>query len=278
MEKITSLAYATHDGVELIGDLYLPDGAGPHPVVVAVHGGGWQGGDRQNYKHVGPALAAAGIATFTIEYRLAKPGAPSYPGAVGDVLAAIRFIRATAANHRLNPDRIALMGDSAGGHLAALSALAATDPLFADLYPADATATVSAAVKAVVGIYGVYDMVAQWNHDALSRPADQITEKFLGTTPQANRRTYFDSSPISYATLANNKIAFLLAVGTEDDIVDRATQTDAFLLALKQAKFYARPVVIQGAGHFWSAWPIEETDSPMGRFMPYLLRFLGEKL
>ncbi len=278
MEKIASVAYATHDGTELIGDLYLPDGAGPHPAVIAVHGGGWQAGDRNSYRHAGRLLSDAGIALFTIEYRLAKPGQPTYPGAVGDVLAAVRFIRANAAKFRIDPARLGLMGDSAGAQLAALAALAGTAPPFAGLYADDATAGVSSAVKAVVGIYGVYDMAAQWNHDALCRPSDQITEKFLGCALPANRAVYFESSPISYATTANAQIAFQLAVGTEDDVVDRASQTDAFLLALKQAKIYARPVVIQGAGHFWAAWPLEETDSPMARYAPNLLRFLAEKL
>ena len=278
MEKIASLAYATHDGTELIGDLYLPDGPGPHPAVIAVHGGGWQAGDRQSYRHVGPLLTDAGIALFSIEYRLATPGRPSYPAAVGDVMAAVRFVRANAAKFRIDPARLGLMGDSAGAHLAALVALAGATPRFATLHADDPTAGVSCAVKAVVGIYGVYDMAAQWNHDALCRPADQITEKFLGRALPADRAVYFESSPLSYATTDNAQIAFQLAVGTEDDVVDRASQTDAFLLALKQAKIYARPVVIQGAGHFWAAWPLDETDSPMARYAPGLLRFLAEKL
>jgi acetyl esterase/lipase len=277
MEKRSEVTYATHDGVTLIGDFYLPDGPGQHPALVAVHGGGWQGSDRNNYQYLGPVLAEQGIAVFTIEYRLAKAGQPSYPGAVGDVRAAVQFVRGNAGAFGVDPARIGMIGDSAGAHLASLVALAGNRPAFAGLYAEDRFAAESAAVKAIVGFYGVYDVAAQWDHDALARPFDQITEKFLGVPPAENRQIYFESSPLSYAVRANNKTAFLLAYGTEDDIVDRS-QSEAFLLALKQAQFFARQCVIQGAGHFWSSFPIEEEDGAMRRFLPHLARFLTEKL
>jgi acetyl esterase/lipase len=277
MEKRGGVTFATHNGVALIGDFYLPDGPGPHPVMVAVHGGGWQGGDRNNYQHIGPVLAAHGIATFTIEYRLAKAGQPSYPKAIGDVRAAVQFVRGEAGSFGLDPARIGLIGDSAGAHLAAMAALAGDRSPFNKLYPEDRFAAEPTNVKALVGFYGVYDLTAQWNHDGVARPFDQITEKFLGIAPAENRQIYFESSPISYAIRANNKTAVLLTYGTEDDIVDRG-QSDAFLLALKQAQFFARPVVIQGAGHFWSAFPIEEPAGAIAQFLPHLARFLKEKL
>jgi acetyl esterase/lipase len=54
MQQQTGVTFATHDGVALLGDLYLPEGAGPHPAVIAVHGGGWQQGTRAGYRHWGP--------------------------------------------------------------------------------------------------------------------------------------------------------------------------------------------------------------------------------
>src|SRR5712691_2633256 len=76
--------YATHDGVALAGDYYVPKAPGKFPVVVAVHGGGWQLGDRSAFRYWGPYLAQRGIALFSIEYRLSKPGQPSYPKSVQD--------------------------------------------------------------------------------------------------------------------------------------------------------------------------------------------------
>ena len=76
----------------------------------------------------------------------------------------------------------------------------------------------------------------------------------------------------------NNATAFLLSWGTEDDIVDRASQSEAFLYALKQARFFVRTVVMQGAGHFWMSDPIEEPGSTTAHLAPRLLRFLAERL
>jgi acetyl esterase/lipase len=68
------IVFAEHDGVKLLGDLYAPKGLDKAPVLVAVHGGGWQVGSRKFYANWGPYLARNGIAVFAIEYRLMKPG------------------------------------------------------------------------------------------------------------------------------------------------------------------------------------------------------------
>lgn len=273
------IEYARHDGVALLGDLYAPGAAGVHPVLVAVHGGGWQQGTRESYRHWGPYLAARGYALFAIDYRLSQPREPSYPGAVHDVRAAIQFVKGKGAALNLDPARVALVGDSAGAQLAALVALAGDEAPFAGACSGDAHAALSTKVKAVVGIYGVYDLVQQWNHDLVPRCNDPIVVKFLGAAPPQNRRLYFDASPLSFATSDRNQTAFLLSYGTEDDIVDRAAQSEVFLTALKQAGFYARTVVMQGAGHFWMGDPIEaETGSITGYLAPRLLRFLAEKV
>jgi len=272
------LLYAVHDGVELFGDLYLPEGSGKEPVLVAAHGGGWQIGDRLLYQHWGPYLARHGYALFSIEYRLMKPGVKTWPGAAYDVKAAVQFVRANAAEFGVDPDRIGLIGDSAGAHLTALVALAGKEPLLSSEYRTDPHAGVSSTVKAVVGFYGVYDMQAQWEHDQIYRPRDQITEKFLGGPPAASRRVFFDASPLSYATIDKNSTRFLLIYGREDEIVDPMTQSDRFLIALKQAGFFARNIVIPEAGHFWAADPVEGLGSFGGQTAPRLVRFLEASL
>ena len=164
--KITmksAIPYAEHGGVRLVGDLYLPEGRGKAPVVVAFHGGAWRSGNRAFYRYWGPFLARNGYALFTVDYRLGKPG--RYPAAVQDARAAVQFVRAKADEFHIDAERIALMGDSAGGHLAALLALAADR--FTAAHGDDANATIPVDVKAVVGFYGIYDMLAQWNHDTL---------------------------------------------------------------------------------------------------------------
>ena len=269
------IVFAEHDGVRLLGDLYAPKGLDKAPALVAVHGGGWQIGDRKFYSNWGPYLARNGFAVFAIEYRLMKPGVKTYPGSVYDTKAAVQYVRAKAGDFGIDPDRIGMIGDSAGAHLSALVALAGEE--FCSEYRSDPNAALPAKVKAVVGFYGVYDMLAQWQHDLVTRPRDNISEKYLGDAPHTNRKVFFEASPISYATVDRNSTRFLLIHGDHDDIVDPATQSAAFLLALKQAGFFVRTVVIPGAGHFFITEPVDDTS--FGGFAgPKVVRFLRDAL
>lgn len=236
----------------LSGDLYLPRSGGKHPALVAVHGGGWQQGDKDFYQHWGPYLAQRGFAVFSINYRL-----KTYPGAVEDVQAAVQYLRERA---EIDGERIGLIGDSAGAHLAALVALG------------------NSRVKVFIGIYGVYDMAAQWEQDLWRRPLDNVTQKLLGAGLIEDRRRYFEASPLSYAVTARNRVACLLVSGTEDDVVDRRTQTDVFLRALKQAGFFVRTVILPGAGHFWMSEPLDEPQGFPAALAPKLVRFLQQRL
>ncbi len=176
----SALTYATHDGVELQGDFYLPKTRGSVPALVAVHGGGWQQGVRSAFRHCGPHLAEQGYAVFAISYRFAKKGHKAFPQAVQDVIAAVQLVRGSAAAVGIDPGRIALIGASAGAHLAALAALGGRSPIFADGYPGDAHAAVDSTVKALIGVYGVYDLAAMWEAYRVASPLDNNIENFLG--------------------------------------------------------------------------------------------------
>jgi acetyl esterase/lipase len=276
-EMRPGLTYAVHDSVALQGDLYLPKGTGPFPATVAVHGGGWVQGARSAFQYWGPYLAAHGNALFAISYRFAKGGQKSFPHAVQDVIAGVQYVRGKAKELNIDGDRIALMGASAGAHLAALAALAG-ESVFAGGYPQDPHASVSGKVKVLVGVYGIYDVLEMWHKYNEQNPRENNIEKFIGVSPMDDRRPYFEASPISYATTANNKLAVMLACGTHDDLVNKAAQTDAFLLALKQAGFFVRPCILQGASHYWMNDPIDEPGSHSGFLAPRLVRFLADKL
>lgn len=273
-----NLTYATHDGVDLQGDLYLPAGQGPFPLVINVHGGYWRRGSRDTFQHWGPYLAERGYAGFTISYRLTKPGKKTFPDVVNDVRAAVQFMRGEAKEFRLDPARVALWGNSAGAHLAALVALAGDSPLFANAYPQDPHHTQSTKVKVLIGVYGIYDLLAQWRTSQIVNPGDNLVESLLGVSPAQDRRLYFDASPISYAINANNKTAVYLSWGTEDDIVDPRSQSHEFLLALKQGGFAVRICVVHGAPHHWLSDPIDEPGSHPGFLAPRLMRFLKDQL
>jgi acetyl esterase/lipase len=272
------LSYGRHDGVMLTGDLYAPKAPGKYPALVAVHGGAYQVGSSGLYRFWGPYLAARGYVVFAINYRLVTDGKKTYPEAVHDVRAAVQFLRSRGEEIKVDPDRIGLLGDSAGGYFSALVALAGDKPPFVGAYRDDPYSGVSTAVKVCVGIYGVYDLAAQWSEDMVDRPLDSPSRLFLGTDLFDNRALYFEASPLSYVTRRNRPPSFLLAWGTEDDTVNPQIQSKPFLTALKQAGFFVRTVILQGAPHFFVSDPIDEPGSFTGFLAPRLLRFLQAQL
>jgi acetyl esterase/lipase len=272
------LQFCVHDNEVLTGDYYAPSGPGPFPALIALHGGFWKRGSAEGYQYWGPYLAQRGYALFSINYRLVDGTKNRYPAAVHDTRVAVQFLRSEAAALKVDPDRIGFIGDSAGAHLGALVALAGDTARFSTAYPSDAYGGVSTKVKVVVGAYGAYDLIAQWQHDQLARPLDQVTEIWLGKSPMESKQLFYETSPLTYTTIDNNQTAFLMVWGTEDDIVDPRSQSEVFVTALKQAGFFVRTVIIPGAPHYWMWDPIDEPTSYAAFLAPRLLRFLQSRL
>jgi acetyl esterase/lipase len=266
------LLYSVHEGIALSGTLYRPEQRQPCPVVVAVHGGGWRTGSPDRYCEWGEWLASRGIALFAIQYRLADRPQNVFPAAALDVADAVRFVRDKGVELGLDPNAIVLMGDSAGAHLVSLVALTGGSLGRADP-PGDFPG-----IRAVVAVYGVYDLAAQWEHDQIARPRDQITEALMACSPLDDRLAFFRASPFTYATTTAPRVPFLVVWGTEDDIVDWASQSGRFVTALKQTGQFVRTVAINGAPHFWISDPIGEPGSFTGFLAAKLFRFLKERL
>src|SRR5262249_21582538 len=205
-------------------------------------------------------------------------GQKTFPHAVQDALAAVQFVRGSAEEFRLGPERIGILGASAGANIGSLAALGGDAAIFKGGYKQDAHAAVSAKVKVLVGVYGGYDLLGMRQRYNGARPGENNIQNFIGAPPMESRQLYFDASPINYATYANNQIGVFLVCGTEDDLVERRANTDAFLLALKQAGFFVRPCIVPGAGHYFMNDPIDEPTSFTAFVAPRLLRFLAEKL
>jgi acetyl esterase/lipase len=274
VQTLKGIEFVRRGDEVLQGELHLPANAKNAPCIIAIHGGAWQRGGPKSYAKLGPYLAQHGIAVFAVTYRFAPKNL--YPAAVQDSRAAIQFIRSKGAEWGIDTSRLAVMGDSAGGHLAALVALAGDNPEFAGK-PEDAYPGVSTKVKACVPIYGIFDMVAQWEFDHLLAPKGNLGEIFLGFSALEDRFGYHKASPINYITKAATQIAFFMAWGTRDDIVEPVSQSERMRDALKRADVFVRTATVD-TGHFWIHDPLDEPGSFPGFVAPRLLRFLQEKL
>ncbi len=127
---LTNIEYGRSGGEILYLDASIPDGPGPFPAVILVHGGSWTGGDKSpgrandSMANMFDALTRGGFAWFAINYRLAPKY--RYPADLDDVTMSIRWVKEHAAEYHVDPKRVAISGHSSGGHLAALAAVRAS--------------------------------------------------------------------------------------------------------------------------------------------------------
>lgn len=219
-------------------DLFLPeaDTPGPYPVLVWIHGGRWREGDKsvfssdeQGMDKFKAALLDRGYAVATMNYRLVPDS--RFPDPLHDVSAAIRYVKSHAAELGVDPDRLAVGGESAGGHLATLEGLAASDPeapadLLGDLPVGGPGAdSVDAKVDAILGFYGQYDLRTR-PEDRAQVPAcggggrpggpDSTEGQLLNADPTQGegRDLAGTASPVEYVT--SSAPATMLLAGTKD--------------------------------------------------------------
>ena len=221
-------------------DYYKPTGAGPHPAVVIVHGGGWVGGTKRSGSEAYAAdwLAPAGYAVFSIDYRLA-PGA-TWADQVADVQRAIRFVRHSAAKYDVDPARIAVLGGSAGGYLSNMVGL-----LPFTKGTGDAVDRESDALSAVVTLFGPSLIPAMPGAVDIARKAE-----LLGLGPVTPEKL-LAASPISH--LRADAPPFLLIHGDADESVPY-TQSTILLDALNGIGVKAELITIPNGKHATSAW------------------------
>lgn len=281
VEERQGLVYAVHDGEELRADAYLPAGDGPFPTFLMLHGGAFTKGTRGSYAAWGRALAARGYVAVSADYRLAKPGRTTYPEAIWDAKAAVQYVRGCAADLRVDPVRIGVLGGSAGGYLSAMVALTAGDPAFANPYD-DPFRSEDDAVSVAVPMAGTFDMLKRWTFDRAHRPPDeQSAETFIGGTPFVDRRRWFEASPLFHVTRDNARRArWLIAWGTHDDVTDPADHSEALAEQLRLAGAVVRLVPLVGAPHFWymdsdPADPTSYSGHMFGRLLGFLRTWSG---
>jgi acetyl esterase/lipase len=226
------------DDPRQFGDLRLPGGEGPHPVVLVVHGGFWRA--RYDLEHVGHLcadLTRRGYATWSLEYRRVGHPGGAWPGTLEDVARGADFLRTLAASYPLDLGRVVALGHSAGGQLALWLAGRARIPPGQPLHAREPLAP-----RGVVALAGVVDL----ERAHALRLGEGIVETFLGGSPSEVPERYRLASPAALAPLG---VPQVLVHGAEDDTVPLSLSEDyqARAAALGDA---VRLVALPGAGHF----------------------------
>ncbi len=236
-------------------DVYSPPPATtPRGAVVVIHGGGWHTGiDRSSMAQYADRLAQAGYVAFNLEYRLTPDGG-EFPHAVQDCLCALAYVRAHATDYGIDPARIASLGYSAGGHLASMLGVAATDPGVAP----DCAAGPTGPVIAVVSGAGPEDMTLF--------PEVSVITEFMGGTKEAVPEVYAEASPLTHVVAGAPP--YLFVHGDNDWFVD-IEHTYRMKAALDAVGTATHLLELPGDGHLWNrgadgaTWELEPSiDTP----------------
>lgn len=227
-------------------DLYLPAGPGSHPVVLIVHAGGWDSGSRVMERPFARQLAVRGIAAAPVSYRLGKAG--RFPAALHDLKAAVRWLRAHAGEHGLDPARIGVVGMSAGGQLAALLGATNNLPAFEGV---EGEVKTSSAVQAVVDIDGLADftapeLVAQQD----AKPSAPV--RFLGGKFRERAEVWRAASALTHVGPHSAPTLFINSTVTDPILPGREAMRDR----LRAAGVGSEIVVFPDTPHpFWLFYP-----------------------
>lgn len=261
--------YTCERGVPFLGgqrqealDLYLPKErvAGKRaPAVVMIHGGGFTGGERGAKREINVCgtLAWRGYVTVSIDYALAGEGRPTWPQNLHDCKTAVRWLRANAERLQVDPERIGVIGGSAGGTLASLVAVTGPE---SGLDPSGPYGEFSCRVQCGVDLYGIADLTQWHSHNHMfGKPASEAPE------------LYRAASPVSH--LDKNDPPMLILHGTADKVVE-VRQSELFAEALKQTGVEHELVIIPGAPHTFDLQPKQKDLRPLvvGFFDKHLKR------
>ena len=236
VEEILDVGYDVRYGGATSMDVYLPlDGGDRRPAVLMIHGGGWRLFSKSAYTDQAIRLARAGYVTATINYRLVPDGA--YPALIQDCVCALAYLRAHADEYGLDPDRVAVLGYSAGGHLASLLGVGIDEPDFEPSCEAGTTGPPNAVVSGA----GPQDM-------RRLPEVDSVTE-FLGGTQDEVPERYAAASPITH--VHPDAPPYLFIHGTSDAFVD-VEQSEDMRAALDELGVETRLLTIAGGGHLFN--------------------------
>jgi acetyl esterase/lipase len=263
-EVSTDVVYAEAGGTTLRYDHYRPLGvSGPTPAVVFVHGGGWSGGDPSQAAGNGLHFARRGIATISLSYRLTP--AFRFPAPLDDVRRGLRHVRAHAGEFGIDPERLFLMGLSAGAHLVMAAHLARRLPALAPDLPSG-LAGVSEDVLGIIAHYGPYDLGRRKPVGGYDPIAALLGERVAD--PEWIRL----ASPLHHAAAATAPI--LLIHGTADTVVSHR-ESERMHQALVDAGRSSELLLLDGTPHAfqidWRGEANQRANRTMDVFLDRLL-------
>jgi len=243
-----NVVYGKAAGTELTLDLARPEGEGPFPAIVFIHGGGWYMGTRKGYRDSIEEAARRGYVAVTISYRLMKfeiakkdttTAEPIFPAQVHDAKAAVRWLRANAEKYKIDENRIGATGQSAGGHLSLMLGL--TDPE-SKLEGDSGSPGESSRVQAVVNVFGPTEMTECFEKSSVA----WIFRLFLGGTPDQATDRYKAASPLEYATSDDPPV---LTLQGDLDLLVPVSQATRLDEKIKQAGGRHTLVIYKGQRH-----------------------------
>ena len=216
--------------------------AAPRPAIVWIHGGGWRGGDKSSGARRLAAFAASGnYVCFSVGYRLS--GEATWPAQIHDCKAAIRWIKANASKHGVDPKRVGVWGSSAGGHLVSLLG---TSGGVKDLEGANGSSDASSTVACVVDYCGPSDFVAFAEQSPGAGTARSAISGLFGGTVKEKHAEAVAASPVTHVT--KDDPPFLIVHGTKDPLVPLA-QAEGLHAALQKAGCDVTFIKMDGGGH-----------------------------
>ena len=251
-----NIEFSNPDGQHLQLDLARPKSdALPRPAIVCIHGGGFRAGTRQGYDSLCLRLAQQGYFAVTVSYRLA----PKYqfPAAIHDVKAAVRWLRAHAKHYGIDPERIGVMGGSAGGHLAQFLGVTGDVKQFEG---ATGNAEQSSRVSCVVNYYGPSDFTKSYGK---SVDAAEVLPLWLGGNLDQVRQKHIIASPLYWVT--PDAAPTLCIHGTDDKYVNHE-QAVWLIDKLKASGVEAELLTLEGAGHGFKGADNERAEKAMLAF------------
>lgn len=234
--------YCTGGGRPLTMDLYIPNArpGASTPAVVWIHGGGWEAPDGPRGKSSTAALAQAGFVTAFIHYRLSDEA--KFPANIEDSKCAIRYLRANAGKYGIDPNRIGVAGESAGGHL---SLLVATADAKAGLEGNGGWAGVSSRVSAVVVFYPATDL-RNMTATFVNPLARRVIPKMIGGSEADKASAYARASPVRY--VSGDDPPLLVFAGAQDGLVP-VSQSERMVAAYKAAGAPGQFVKVENSDH-----------------------------